>query len=151
MEGLSLLRDKGLRYNPRDAFIHLDISRIFMEKIGDKKDKWYALRWAWIMRQYLPNGDRGDINRLLKAATSKEELRKREGVHTIRKCITRQIDQLIFTIAQFHPAGSLWMRSLQSGGLIHDFVDPHSGEFMNTDFGLNSVVNHEINCFIINI
>ncbi len=78
LEGLNLLRHKGVKYNPREAFISLDIARIFKERIGGSR--YNKLQLARTMMRYMPNGDVHEIKALKKAAATEEELRRRKGV-----------------------------------------------------------------------
>ncbi|MCH2175934.1 MAG: hypothetical protein MK193_09425 [Lentisphaeria bacterium] len=84
--GIKLQRDKGLRYNPRNPDISLELGRIFLEKMADDVDasaNYYKLRWALIMQDFFPTGERKDIIELVNAARSLEELNTIEGVPVI--------------------------------------------------------------------
>jgi hypothetical protein len=50
--GIRLLRDRGLHYNPRDLIIHRELSWIFFSKMGattDEMHRTYKLRWLELM------------------------------------------------------------------------------------------------------
>jgi len=55
-EGVSLLRDKGIRYNPQEPLIYHELAWIFQHKIGHNMDdhhRYYKLRWLQEMTDVL--------------------------------------------------------------------------------------------------
>ncbi len=56
MEGIRLLRDKALVYNPTDPVIYKDLAWIFQHKIGDMYDdhnRFYKSKWAKIVQDII--------------------------------------------------------------------------------------------------
>ena len=45
--GIRLLRDDGLRYNPRDARLHFELGWLFQHKIGARADR----AWPYYQRR----------------------------------------------------------------------------------------------------
>ena len=81
-EGIKLLRDKGLRYNPRDALISTELAQTFMQKVGHDPEhaRYYQTCWAQLMRRYLRDGNRAELEALATAPDTVAELRQRPGV-----------------------------------------------------------------------
>tara|TARA_Y100000588_G_scaffold287959_1_gene306232 strand:- start:52 stop:1680 length:1629 start_codon:yes stop_codon:yes gene_type:complete len=55
-EGVSLLRDKGIKYNPQEPLIYHELGWIFQHKIGHNMDnhhRYYKLRWMQAMTDVL--------------------------------------------------------------------------------------------------
>ncbi len=82
LQSISLLRDKGLRYNPRDAIISTEIGQTIMQKIGNDPhhSRYYQLQWAKIMSQYLATGRRPELEALAAAPETTAALRAQPGV-----------------------------------------------------------------------
>lgn len=51
-EGLTLLRDRGIQYNPRDLQLYKDLSWIYFAKIGDITDDMHMAYKAYLAEQY---------------------------------------------------------------------------------------------------
>ncbi len=59
-EGVSLLRDKGIRYNPQEPLIYHELGWIFQHKIGHNMDdhhRYYKMRWLQEMTDVLWGSD----------------------------------------------------------------------------------------------
>jgi|SRR5665213_202198 len=73
-DGIELLRDKGLRYNPDDTLLYQQLGWIFQSKIGqnlDDANMYYKAQWADEMKNFFgPNGT--NFDRLLHPQTSGE-------------------------------------------------------------------------------
>jgi len=52
--GISLLRDEGLRFNPRDAKLYRELAWIFQHKIGDSLDNAHLLYKAHLLETMAP-------------------------------------------------------------------------------------------------
>lgn len=77
-EGIRLLRDEGLRYNPHNPYLQKELGNIFLNKISidhDPHNKYFKRRWAELMIRYLPHGTRSDLERLAGSTASEAELR----------------------------------------------------------------------------
>lgn len=77
-QGVKLLRDEGLRYNPDDPYIQKEIASIFLKKIAADRDPhslYFKRQWATIIMRYLPEGGRDELQRIVAAPDSVEELR----------------------------------------------------------------------------
>jgi len=58
-QGIRLLRDDGLRYNPKEALIYWQLAWIFQHKMGQNMDNahiYYKARWAQSMEEVLGSG-----------------------------------------------------------------------------------------------
>src|SRR4030095_6972997 len=80
--GIELLRDDGLRYNPKEALIYRELGWFFQHKMGQNLDDahlFYKTAWAEEMTQ-LFGGPRPKFDELLNPTT--DEARKR--VHALR-------------------------------------------------------------------
>ena len=95
-----LLRNEALKYNPQDKVIRHELARLYFDRIGSKTDPHAAVfrnQSALKMRDYLPQGDTEELQRLAAAAESLEVLRKRPGVAAyIAAGEAQQIDVLDF-------------------------------------------------------
>jgi len=71
MAGISLLRDEGLKHNPRDPQIYSYLANIFLHKIGDIADdhhRYYKLRLALEMEKIV-GPDQESMNKVLQWLT----------------------------------------------------------------------------------
>ncbi len=113
MAGLRLLRDEGLKYNPGNKEIKLELLRIFADKFDGQSDDSVAfLRDEWVrqMLPILPLGDRAELAAAAAAATSAESLLARPGVARLVKAgRARGVDPL----ASSAPSASAeWLRQI---------------------------------------
>jgi hypothetical protein len=74
-QGIELLRDRGLRYNPGSVLIYRELAWFFQFKIGhnlDDANKYYKQQWALEMRPFFgPNGTNFDA--LLNPQTAEDK------------------------------------------------------------------------------
>ena len=78
--GIRLLRDDGLRYNPRDARLHFELGWIFQHKIGTQRDQaapYYQQRLALDVEAVLPGGE---LTQAPPDATTAAALRRQFGL-----------------------------------------------------------------------
>jgi hypothetical protein len=103
MHGLSLLRDRGVPANPREAMLYAELAWIYQQKIGGVQDSahvFYKRRWASEMAELLPDGmlktagDAADLTTALRA-------RFRLDAETMRR-IDRQYGPLDWRVAKSH-------------------------------------------------
>ncbi len=83
VQAISLLRDKGLVYNPDNTIIRHELARIFYDRIGSRVDPdtiYFKNQWAFLMMEYFVLGVREEIDMLLAAASTLEELKQRPQV-----------------------------------------------------------------------
>ncbi len=82
LQGISLLRDKGLRYNPRDFVISTEIGQTIMQKVGNDpgNSRYFQLQWAKIMSRYLQAGDHEELEAIVEAPDQEDKLRAAAGV-----------------------------------------------------------------------
>jgi len=76
--GYELLRDKGIRWNPKDLALYRELARIFQHKIGgvtDDAHKYYKLQLASAMEPLLGAGDNEYLETLAKAPTDWEAIK----------------------------------------------------------------------------
>lgn len=79
MSGITLMRDQGLTYNPRDPTIQTEISRIYFQKMAEHRDpfaRYYERRWAQEMYRYYPQGTQEEFVAVASAPDSLEDLRR---------------------------------------------------------------------------
>ena len=77
--GIELLRDQGLQYNPREALIYRELAWFFQHKIGQNLDEahmYYKSAWAAEMTQ-LFGGTRPNFEELLNPRTDEARARLR--------------------------------------------------------------------------
>jgi hypothetical protein len=95
--GIELLRDDGLRYNPKEALIYRELAWFFQHKIGQNLDdahNYYKQSWAIAMTN-LFGGPRPNFAELLNPATP-EARRRTDELRTRYKMdpgIMREVDQ----------------------------------------------------------
>ncbi len=76
--GYELLRDKGIRWNPKNLALYRELARIFQHKIGgvtDDAHKYYKLQLASAMEPLLGAGDNEYLETLAKAPTDWEVIK----------------------------------------------------------------------------
>lgn len=74
--GMEMLRDEGLRYNPRDPLLHRELAWIFQDKMGKYSDlahKYY--KQQWILEMYEVLGTNAAPDQLLNPQTDDERRR----------------------------------------------------------------------------
>lgn len=74
--GMEMLRDEGLRYNPRDPLLHRELAWIFQDKMGKYTDlahKYY--KQQWILEMYDVLGTNAATDQLLNPQTDDERRR----------------------------------------------------------------------------
>jgi len=77
--GMEMLRDEGLRYNPRDPLLHRELAWIFQDKIGKYTDLAHNFcKQQWIMEMYAVLGTNTAPDELLEPQT--EDARRRAEV-----------------------------------------------------------------------
>lgn len=75
--GIALLRDEGLKYNPRSALVYRELAWFFQHKLGafmDTAHMYYKLQWAKTMIPILGRG-RPDWDALINPKTPEEKAR----------------------------------------------------------------------------
>lgn len=74
--GLELLRDKGLKYNPGNNHIKSELAWFFLDRIGnsDPQKEYYIRQWADIMDKYMEHGERKELTGLAEAPQTAKEL-----------------------------------------------------------------------------
>ena len=80
--GIELLRDGGLRYNPRNAMLHRELGWFFQHKMAGTTDQahmFYKYMWAQEMRM-LFDGRSPDYYALAQAHRTREELLRLRGM-----------------------------------------------------------------------
>lgn len=102
---LHLLRDKGLRYNPGDPQICLELARLFAYKIGGMTDEahaWYKLKWREEMSELL-GGAAPDYDAIV---ANSEKLRRMRSEYQLDPVLMKEIDEkygpLDWRLAQSH-------------------------------------------------
>lgn len=83
--GTELLRDGGLRYNPRNAMLHRELGWFFQHKLAGTTDQahmYYKFRWAEEMR-LLFDGRAPDYYALAQAHRTREELMVLRGMDAL--------------------------------------------------------------------
>jgi len=81
-QGISILRDRALVYNPENPQLYWELGWLYQHKIGQNLDQahlYYKTALAMEMQNLL-GGPTPDFERLFAAATSKEDLLRRPGV-----------------------------------------------------------------------
>jgi hypothetical protein len=77
--GMELLRDEGLRYNPRDPLLYRELAWMFQDKIGKYTDEAHKhYKRVWIMQMYELLGSDGRPDALLNPQT--EDTRRRAAI-----------------------------------------------------------------------
>ena len=77
--GIKLLRDEGLNYNPSNNFIKSELAWILVDRIGGKSDNqshYYVRKWTEIMSKYLKNGNRKEIIQMIDFIAKHAEYRE---------------------------------------------------------------------------
>lgn len=77
--GIELLRDQGLRFNPKEALIYRELAWFFQHKMGQDMDDahiYYKFQWAKLMTAVL-GGARPDFSTLLDPKTPEDKQRVR--------------------------------------------------------------------------
>ena len=83
LQGIRLLRDKGLSFNPRNKDIQRELCSIFLNKMSSDRDPhhlYYKRQWAKLMSQYLPHGTREDMEALQAAPATEAALMALPGM-----------------------------------------------------------------------
>ncbi|NQU40554.1 MAG: hypothetical protein HQ523_11420 [Lentisphaerae bacterium] len=66
-QGLHLLRDEGVRYNPSDPRIYQELGWLFQHKLGGESDRlhaYYKIQWAHLVADQLGRNGRPDYDEL---------------------------------------------------------------------------------------
>jgi hypothetical protein len=96
--GIELLRDQGLRYNPREPLIYREIAWIFQHKIGhylDDAHEFYKANWAEKMSEVLGRSGPPNFDELINPTTpeAKEHARKLREVYKMDPAFMKEVDQ----------------------------------------------------------
>jgi hypothetical protein len=76
--GMELLRDEGLRYNPRDPLLHRELAWIFQDKMGKYTDLAHNFyKQQWITEMYAVLGTNATPDQMLNPQTDDERRRAR--------------------------------------------------------------------------
>ena len=134
--GLTLLRDRGLAYNPGSAHLHFELSWIFFHKIGQDLDDahdFYKLEWAREMEDAL-GGPTPDWSALAAAPPSREAFRRdpalaafvdrleREGVDPwSRRWLRAGESEALPDWARGGPEAEAWRNGLRAECLRADY------------------------------
>lgn len=95
--GITLLRDQGLKYNPSSFAIHRELAWFYQHKMGsfiDSTHQFYKQQWAAEMMEVL--GKDGDYQTLLKSSLNEEEAQKLQTLKSNYKLdpeYMREIDE----------------------------------------------------------
>ena len=94
--GMEMLRDEGLRYNPRDPLLHRELAWIFQDKMGiytDLAHKYY--KQQWILEMYDVLGTNATPSELLNPPT--EDTRRRAATlrekYKLDPAFMQQVDE----------------------------------------------------------
>jgi hypothetical protein len=95
--GIELLRDQGLRYNPDDVLIHRELAWFFQHKMGanlDDASMYYKEQWRTNMEEVL-GGSRPNYDALLNPKTADETNRVRllREKYKMDPALMKQIDE----------------------------------------------------------
>jgi hypothetical protein len=96
--GIELLRDDGLRYNPKEPLIYRELGWFFQHKIGQNLDDAhliYKYEWAKVMTNAL-GGIKPNYEELLepKSEAARQHLRILEGTLKMDPAVMREVDKL---------------------------------------------------------
>jgi len=95
--GIELLRDEGLRYNPRDVLIYRELGWHFQHKMGaDMDDAHWVYKRAWAAEMSRIFGDgRPDWDALINPQTDEQRERARllREVYKMDPAIARRVDE----------------------------------------------------------
>lgn len=87
-KGISLLRDEGLIYNPKNAYIKNELAMIFFDRLAKQTDPDHEIfkkKWASIMMKYMRYGDRKELEELADAPDNPEKLKNIPEVGSLLK------------------------------------------------------------------
>lgn len=76
--GIELIRDEGLRYNPNEPLLYVELSWLFFHKMGDNLDDgnmFYKEQWAYEMAAVLGDTNRPNFEALINPQTDDERER----------------------------------------------------------------------------
>ena len=93
MQGYRLLRDEGLRYNPGEEMLQVEMAYILTAKISrltDLQHTYMKRRWAEQMMRYFPTGDRAEVVLLATAPRTEDEVRRLPGVSALLAAAAEQ-------------------------------------------------------------
>jgi len=79
--GIELLRDEGLRYNPNEPLLYVELSWLFFHKLGDNLDDgnmFYKEQWAGEMAAVLGDTNRPNFDLLIHPQTDEQRARAEE-------------------------------------------------------------------------
>jgi hypothetical protein len=120
--GVELLRDRALRYNPRDPTLYRELSWLFQHKIGSNSDQahlYYKLQWALEM-ETLFTGRAPDYTTLAQTPATRAELMDRRGMTALLTTLQQ---------AGFDPFSYQWPapeRMPEFLELLHDSAAGHT-------------------------
>ncbi len=86
LQGIELLRDEGLRYNPGNEIIRRELAGIFRNRIGrslDSHHQHYKQQWVRLVIPFIQDGNRAELEGLASAARTRRELVARPGVNDL--------------------------------------------------------------------
>jgi len=95
--GIKLLRDDGIRYNPREALIYRELAWFFQHKMGQNMDNahvYYKLTWAKEMTVVLGGGF-PDFNTLINPTTdeARDRVKRLREVYKMDPEIMQRVDR----------------------------------------------------------
>ena len=95
--GIELLRDEGLKYNPREALIYRELAWFYQHKMGQNMDNahlYFKAAWARNMTEVLGGGS-PDYEALLEPDTDEERERVRQlrEVYKMDPAVIKKVDE----------------------------------------------------------
>ena len=127
-QGISLLRDNGLRYNPGSAGLYSELAWLFFHKMGQDYDQahfFYKRAWADEMTN-LFGGPQPDFPRLLAAPKTEEELLRQPAavacVDALRKLEVDPFSAAWLDAANRPPAVAKLLTEAPGARLLLDFI-----------------------------
>jgi hypothetical protein len=89
--GIKLLRDEGMNYNPADAGMYFDLGWLFQDKLGrdtDRANRYYKFKWTQEMTQ-LFDGSCPDYRRIASDSTMRERF---QNTYKLIPGIMKEVD-----------------------------------------------------------
>ena len=77
--GIKLLRDEGLKYNPGNDFIKSELAFLIVDRvsgISDNQFRFYVNQWSKLMQKYLDKGNRQEIDNMISYIKRNPEFRQ---------------------------------------------------------------------------
>jgi hypothetical protein len=93
--GITMLRDEALRYNPNQALLYAELANILQHKIGDDIDDahlFYKTMWAWQFQQVV--GQKPDFDALIdpKTPEQQEQARQLRQIFKMDPAFMKEVD-----------------------------------------------------------